>query len=142
MKKLILAALMLPVLAVAQTKGDRVYITDPTKVQKQYTFRPEDEKVINKNLEKAEIAAIKATCHPGPAWPRSIQAPTGYKMNVDSIKKYEAYFVIALPFGQSIVKVPVEGNEGMSEFLRPKKDFYFVIDTPGISTEEPEQKKK
>lgn len=132
----------MPVLAVAQTKGDRVYITDPAKVQKQYTFRPEDDKALGKNLDKAEVAAIKATCHPGPAWPRSIQAPTGYKMNADSIKKYEAYFVYTMPFGQSIIKVPAEGNEGMSEFLRPKKDFYFIMDAGGFSTEEPEEKKK
>lgn len=141
MKKLIFIVLLMPILASAQTKGDRVYIIHPDKIIKNYTYTDEDEKALKKLVTKEELPAIKAHASPA-SWPRSIQAPTGFKMNADSIKKYVAYFVCNLPFGQSIIQVPVEGNEEMSEFLRPKKPFYFVISKDGITADEPEEKKK
>ncbi len=140
MKKLIFIALLMPILASAQTKGDRVYIIAPEKIQKKYTFTSDDDKALKKLVTKEELPAIKAHCTPA-SWPRSIQAPTGFKMNADSIKKYVAYFVCDLPFGQSIVQIPVEGNEEMSEHLRPKKPFYFIITKDGVTLEEPEPKK-
>ena len=130
----------MPILASAQTKGDRVYIIAPEKIIKTYTFTADDDKALKKLVTKEELAAIKAHYTPG-SWHRSIQAPTGFKMNADSIKKYVAYFVCNLPYGQSIVQITVEGNEEMSEFLRPKKPFYFVIAKEGITADEPEPKK-
>lgn len=140
MKKILFALLLLPLLSFAQTNGDRVWITNPGKIARSYTFTEEDDKDMKKNkVNKDEIPFIKMMSSPT-KWPRSISAAKGFNDNSELIKKYVAYYIHTLPTNKAIIKITVDGNEELPENIKPTKDFYFLIDAGAITTEEPEEK--
>lgn len=143
MKKLLLLALLLPLGLLAQNKGDRAWIVNPSKIQRAYTFTAEDDGELKKAYGKEfkdKAPFVKVYSKPD-KWPRSISATKGFNDNADTIKKYIAYYVCTLPSNKTVLHVPAKDNEDFTENFKPKTDIYFVIQTEAVVYIEPEEKK-